>query len=168
MAASSSIMVPTVRLILGGASSTRKRAMARLKGTARARAMRVETRVPKMLLAAPKDWVTGFQSSENKKPKPNCLIAGREELIRSTPMASITRGTNMEQAKVSQRNTVSPLAETRVRPPALGASLKGGGDSPPPSALRTLFIINFLKTLEGRSEAAGHCPLPEGPSPNPL
>lgn len=53
MAASSSIMVPTTLLTLGWASSTRKRAMAMERGTAMIMAMRVDTMVPKMLLAAP-------------------------------------------------------------------------------------------------------------------
>ena len=97
-----------------------------------------------MLLAAPKDWSTGFQSSEKRKPTPNCLMAGREVRKSSTPMANITRGTNMELPKVSQRKAVSPLAETRVLPPALGTSLKGEGASPPPSALRTLLNISSL------------------------
>jgi hypothetical protein len=78
-AASSSIMVPTVRLTRGGANSTRKRAMARLRGTAMDMAMRVETRVPKMLLPAPNSWRTGFHSWEKKKPQPNCRAPARSK-----------------------------------------------------------------------------------------
>ena len=107
-AANSSIKVPTVRLTRGGANSTRKRAMARLRGTAMNMAIRVETRVPKMLLAAPNSWRTGFHSWEKKKRQPNCLTAGQEERTNSSPMASITSGTSREQKKVSQRKVRSP------------------------------------------------------------
>jgi len=103
--------LPTTRLTLGGANSTRKRAMARLRGTAMTMAMKVETRVPKMLLNAPNSWSTGFHSVEKKKPKPNCLIAGQEERIKSSPMATMTRGTSSEHRKVSQRKVRSPPGE---------------------------------------------------------
>jgi hypothetical protein len=108
-----------------------------------AMAMRVETRVPKMLLAAPKDSVTGFQSSENKNPRPNFLRAGREELIRSTPMASITRGTSREQAKVSQRKAVSLRAETCLCLALWETRRRGGVISLPVSAVKTLFFMSF-------------------------
>ena len=91
--------------------------MARLRGTAMDMAMRVETRVPTMLLPAPNSWSTGFHSWEKKKPKPNCLIAGQEAVTKSSPMATITRGTSSEQRKVSQRKVRSPPAAVLTRWP---------------------------------------------------
>ena len=101
--------------------------MARLRGTAMHMAMRVETRVPTMLLAAPNSWSTGFHSWEKKKPKPNCLTAGQEERTNSSPMASITRGTSSEQKKVSQRKVRSPPAEVLTLRPL--TTVRDGGDT---------------------------------------
>ncbi len=90
MAASSSMAPPTGRASQGGASSTRNRAISRLMGTAITRAMAVDTRVPKMLLRAPKSPVTGFQAwlVRNCQPSWWRASADPDQSCRNTPPSS--------------------------------------------------------------------------------
>src|SRR5438105_7450358 len=60
-----------------------------LKGTAMARAIADETRVPKIKGRAPNCLLTGFQSELTKNRQPNFESAGREPRANSNPMRTI-------------------------------------------------------------------------------
>ena len=80
---------------------------------------------------------------KRKSAKPNCLIAGQEERIKSSPMASITSGTSSEQKKVSQRKVRSPPGAVLTWRPLTTVS-GAGGTSSGPFGWTGLSIMGYL------------------------
>ena len=107
IAARSSIALPTGLLIQGGANSTKKSAMARLKGRAMTMAIKVDTSVPKILLAAPKFPVTGFQAFEKRNPIPNFLSDRLEPIINCIKIPAIRTKISAESKAAAHLNILS-------------------------------------------------------------
>ncbi len=76
-----------------GANSERKIATPSARGVASTSAMKDETRVPNSAGAAPNSPLTGSQSLENRKPKPNDLKAGQAATVTTAKISSRSAGT---------------------------------------------------------------------------
>ncbi len=85
-------------------------------------AIRVDTRVPKILLAAPNSWVTGFHFCEIKKSGPDCCRATRECRSNSTNMAAMSPGTTRALSTVTHRKKASTLGWRALRVDSPGAA----------------------------------------------
>src|SRR6266481_8343964 len=95
--------VPTSPRMPVWPGSARTTATAMPTGTARTSAMNAVETVPKMAGNAPKESVTGFQSTPTRKRIPNCLIAGAACCRSVSTMSTSTAGTAVATIETTSR-----------------------------------------------------------------